>query len=288
MRELFQFFIRNSKWLVFAVYVVLSCLLLFTFNPYQQHVYLTSAGQVTGTVYDMANGVTSYFNLRENNEDLNRRNADLQLEVLALRERLQTLEENATDTSHLLPAARHYDFVVARVVNNSVMHPYNYITVNKGTDDGVAPEMGVIDQNGVVGIVNVVSPGYARVISLLNPHFRLSCKIKGDESFGSMVWDGKDPRFAVLEELPRHTVYHKGDTIITSGYSAVFPEGLPVGVVDGNYASDNDNFFALRVRLLSDFTKLNNVQIVVNNDRNELDALDEENNRTEGNDKTKI
>lgn len=284
MHELLQFFIRNSKWFVFAIYVVLSCMLLFTFNPYQHHVWLTSAGQVVGAVYGVSNNVTSYFNLRENNEDLNRRNVTLQNEVLALREQLQTLREKYTDSTDVMPMAHHFDFIVGHVVNNSVMRPYNYVTVNKGSDDGVAPEMGVIDQNGVVGIVNVVSPHYCRVISLLNPHFRLSCKIKDDESFGSMVWDGKDPRFAVLEELPRHTVYHKGDTIVTSGYSAVFPPGLPVGVVEGNNASDNDNFFSLKVRLLSDFTTLNNVQIVRNNNMEELRRLDAENEKTEGND----
>ncbi|MDO5395265.1 MAG: rod shape-determining protein MreC [Bacteroidales bacterium] len=282
MRELLQFFIRNSKWFVFAIYVVASCVLLFTFNPYQHHVYLTSASRIAGGVYGAANHVTSYFNLRENNEDLNRRNVTLQNEVLALREQIQTLRERHADTSQILPMARHYDFIVCHVINNSVMRPYNYITVNKGSNDGVAPEMGVIDQNGVVGIVNVVTPNYARVISVLNPHFRFSCKIKGDESFGSLVWDGKDPRFAVLEELPRHTVCHRGDTVVTSGYSAVFPPGLPVGIVESNNASDNDNFFSLRIRLLSDFTKLNNVQIVRNNNAAELNMLDEANSRTEG------
>lgn len=282
MRELLQFFIRNSKWLVFAVYLVISCMLLFTFNPYQHHVWLTSAGQVSGSVYGVANNVTSYFNLRDNNEDLNGRNAALQLEVLSLREQLQSIHEQYGDTLAKFEPLRHYDFILARVVNNSVMRPYNYITINKGSADGVAPEMGVIDQNGVVGIVNVVSENYARLISLLNPHFRLSCKVKGGESFGSLVWDGRDPRYAVLEELPRHTVYHKGDTIITSGYSAVFPEGLPVGIVEGDNASGNDNFFTLRVRLLSDFSKLNNVQVVVNNDAEQLRQLEEANMRTEG------
>lgn len=284
MHELFQFFIRNSKWFVFALYVVLSCMLLFTFNPYQQHVWLTSAGRVEGAVYGVSNYVTSYFNLRDNNEDLNRRNVTLQHEVLALREQLQSMQERYADTMSIMSKARHFDFIVGHVINNSVMRPYNYVTVNKGSEDGVAPEMGVIDQNGVVGIVNVVSPHYCRVISLLNPHFRLSCKIKDDESFGSLVWDGQDPRYAVLEELPRHTVYHKGDTIVTSGYSAVFPAGLPVGVIEKNNASENDNFFSLKIRLLSDFTKLNNVQIVRNNSKEELRQLDADNDRTEGND----
>ena len=282
MREVLQFFIRNSKWFVFVAYLAVSFMLLFTFNPYQHHVYLTSAGRVTGAVYGVASNVTSYFNLRENNEDLNRRNAALELEVIAMRERLQAISEQYGDTLAKFKPLDHYGFILARVINNSVMKPYNYLTIDRGSDDGVAPEMGVIDQNGVVGIVNVVSPHYARVISLLNPHFRLSCKVKGDESFGSLVWDGADPRYAVLEELPRHTVYHRGDTIITSGYSAVFPEGLPVGVVVGDNATDNDNFFTLKVKLFSDFSKLNNVQIVINNNMPELDKLEEENQRTEG------
>jgi rod shape-determining protein MreC len=110
----------------------------------------------------------------------------------------------------------------------------------------------------------------------------LSCKIKGNESFGSLVWDGNDPRYAVLEELPRHTKYHRGDTVITSGYSAVFPENIPVGIVVTDDKSRNENFFALKVKLLSDFSTLNNVQVVVNNYSAELKALEEANQQTEG------
>lgn len=284
MRELFSFFIRNSKWLVFATYIILGCMMLFTSNPYQQHVYLTSAGAVTSAVYDVTGSVTSYFNLRANNEDLNRRNATLQLEVISLREQMQRLleEKAADDTVPPHDALRHYEFIVAHVINNSVMRPHNYITVNKGSADGVQPEMGVIDQNGVVGIVNLVSEHHARLISLLNPNFRLSCRIRGNDSFGSLVWDGKDPRYALLEELPRHTRYNAGDTVITSGYSAVFPEGIPVGVIADSKGGHNENFFTLKVRLLSDFTKLNNVQIVINNNADELRRLEEENLKTEG------
>lgn len=289
MREIFNFFIRNSKWFVFAIYIVASCSLLFTSNPYRHHVYLTSASTVSSAVYDVTSRFTSYLNLRDNNEDLNRRNAGLQSEVISLREQLQHLRErlaeNRLDTAPAFPALRHFDFIVAHVVNNSVMRPNNYITINKGSADGVQPEMGVIDQNGVVGIVNVVTDSHARIISLLNPHFRLSCKIKGNESFGSLVWDGNDPRYCLLEELPRHTKFQKGDTVITSGYSAVFPEGIPVGIVTAEKGDHSQNFFTLKVRLLSDFSKLNNVQVVVNNNADELRALEVANSRTEGADK---
>ncbi|MDE6109526.1 MAG: rod shape-determining protein MreC, partial [Muribaculaceae bacterium] len=264
MHEVFAFFARNSKWLVFALYVVLSVMLLAGGDPYHRHLYLTSANSVSASVYEVTSNATAYFNLRERNTELNRRNAELQSEVLALREQLLRIEErHSTDTLALDSGVAPFRFIVAHVINNSVARPFNYLTINRGEKDGVRPEMGVIDASGVVGIVSVVGPRSARVISLLNPNFRLSCKLKGSDNFGSLVWDGRDPGMALLEELPRHTVYNAGDTVVTSGYSAVFPAGLPVGVVMPDNYNDHENFFTLKVRLLSDFTALNNVQVVV-------------------------
>lgn len=275
MHELFTFFARNSKWFVFAVYVVLSIMLLVGGDPYHRHIYLTSANRVTASVYDFSNNATGYFNLRERNADLNRRNAELQSELLALRECIQLMaEQQCTDTMTLDSGMMPFRFVVANVINNSIARPFNYLTLNKGERDGVRPEMGVIDASGVVGIVSVVGPHSSRVISLLNPHFRLSCKLKRSDSFGSLVWDGRDPEVALLEELPRHTVYSPGDTVVTSGYSAVFPPGLPVGIVLDDDYNDHENFFTLKVKLLSDFTSLNNVQIVVSDISEELKSLE--------------
>lgn len=275
MHEFFTFFARNSKWFVFAVYVVLSIMLLVGGDPYHRHIYLTSANRVTASVYDFSNNATGYFNLRERNADLNRRNAELQSELLALRERIQLMaEQQCTDTMPLDSGMMPFRFIVADVINNSIARPFNYLTLNKGERDGVRPEMGVIDASGVVGIVSVVGPRSARVISLLNPHFRLSCKLKRSDSFGSLVWDGRDPEVALLEELPRHTVYSPGDTVVTSGYSAVFPPGLPVGIVLDDDYNDHENFFTLKVKLLSDFTSLNNVQIVVSDISAELKSLE--------------
>ncbi len=257
--------------------MVVSTILLVRNDPFHRNIYLTSANTVSSTIYGLANNVTSYFNLRQNNEDLNERNAQLQLEVLALREQLLRAEEKELlDSLTVNPDYRQFDFVTAHVINNSVTKPYNYLTINRGSADGIKPEMGVLDQNGVVGVVNVVGEHSARVISLLNPHFRLSCRIKSNDSFGSLVWDGQDSRFAVLEELPRHTVFKVGDTVVTSGYSAVFPPNIPVGIVESDNTSRNENFFSLKIRLLSDFSKLNNVQVVINYLAEELNALEQE------------
>jgi len=274
VNELFGFIVRHSKWLVFAFFVTISCTLLFNDDPYRRHVFMTSAGRMAATVYKGANNVTSYFDLREINGDLNRRNAELQAEIVRMQETIDRLrEQNFTDTLALDSGVRHFDFIVAHVINNSISHPFNYLTINKGSSDGIKPELGVIDRNGVVGIVSTTGAHSARVISLLNPHFRLSCKIKRSDYFGSLVWDGANPSQALLEELPRHTVFEPGDTIVTSGYSAVFPSGLPVGVIIGADTDRNQNFFTLRVRLLADFTTLGNVQVVINNQAEEIRAL---------------
>ena len=235
---------------------------------------MTSAGAFTSSVYKCANNITSYFHLHDINEDLQSQCANLELEVLTLKNQIRTYQEKYNIDSTSVPKElRQYEFILAHVINNSINKPYNYITINKGLKDGIKPEMGVVDQNGVVGIVNVVGENSARIISLLNPNLRLSCKIKGNENFGSLVWDGEDPTIALLEELPRHTVFHKGDTIVTSGFSSVFPEGIPIGTIISDKRGQNENFFTLKVKLRTDFTKLSTVRVVVNNMKEEIDSL---------------
>lgn len=274
MNELFRFIIRNSKWFVYVLLAALSCVLLFRSDPYRQYVYLTSAGRTASQVFRASNQLNSYFGLREINDDLNHRNAVLQAEVELLKEQLrQYRERDFTDTLVVDSGIKPFRFMVANVINNSISRPFNYLTIDKGRAEGVEPELGVIDGNGVIGIVSNVGEHSARVISLLNPNFRLSCKLKRTDYFGSLVWDGQHPDEALLEELPRHTVFHTGDTIVTSGYSAVFPAGIPVGVVMDNESDRTQNFFTLRIKLLADFTTLSNVQVVANNRAEELRSL---------------
>ncbi|MBQ6166519.1 MAG: rod shape-determining protein MreC [Muribaculaceae bacterium] len=272
MNNLLNFFIKHCAWFIFAIYVILSLVLLFKDNPYQQSVYLTSANQMSAAVYKAFNGVTSYFHLRGINESLQERNARLEMELIELRNQMADLELLSPDSLRHNVKGQ-YTFVMAQVISNSIAQPNNYITINRGYLDGVSPEMGVIDQNGVVGIVNVAGPHAARVISLLNPHIRLSCKLQGNGFYGSLVWDGKDPRYAVLEELPRHVEFHKGDTVVTSGYSAVFPPGLIVGTIVGKQTGKNASFESLRVKLTTNFSQLSSVRVITNGMKKELDAL---------------
>ncbi|MBO8476123.1 MAG: rod shape-determining protein MreC [Bacteroidetes bacterium] len=278
MRNLISFLIRHSSWFVFLLYVFISLFLLFQNNPYQQYVYLTSANSASASIYKVVSGVTSYFNLQSINNDLQERNALLEMEVINLKRQLDDCKIRMIADSISLPdsVAQSYEYYFAGVINNSVSRPMNYITIDKGSSDGIEPEMGVVDQNGVVGIVSVVSKHAARVISLLNPNMKLSCKVKGSDYFGSLYWDGVSPHFAVLEEMPRHVVYQKGDTIVTSGYSAVFPEGLIVGVIESGMKTNDDNFIALRVRLSTDFTRLSTVRAIKSNLSDELKEIETE------------
>lgn len=277
MRKLISFLINHSPIFVYAFYLVICFVLLFKFNPYQQSVFFSSANEMAGRFYIMTSGITGYFGLQEINRDLQKQNGNLEMELIRLRDEVSRLSGDSllVRTSADSSLSR-YDFQIAQVINNSVFKTHNYITLNKGRKDGIHSEMGVIDQNGIVGIVNVVSDHYAVAISLLNPKLRLSCKVKGSNYFGSLVWDGKDPCFAVLEELPRHVKFVRGDTIVTSGYSSVFPEGLMVGTVDGFSKQRNDNFYALTVKLSTDFFRLNDVRILDDKGQKERRILEME------------
>lgn len=274
MRNLIDFLIKYSKWFVCLFYIVVSCMLLFDRNPYQHYVYLTSANSLSASLFGISNSVTSYFHLHDINEDLQLRNAMLENEVTQLRKQLEIHElKLAEDSLRGDSAASQFDFQLAHVISNSVSRTHNYITIEKGSIDSIEPEMGVVDQNGVVGIVNVVGPHSARVISLLNPKMRLSCKVKGRSDFGSLVWDCKNPQEALLEEMPRHERFKAGDTIVTSGYSAVFPEGIPVGTIVSHEHAHNNNFYTLRIRLFTDFTTLSTVRVLRNSLRDELNTI---------------
>ena len=276
MHNLLDFFIKYSKWFVFIIYVVISCILLVNNNPYQHYIYLTSANKVSSLVFKASNSVTSYFYLHDINEDLQRRNASLEQEVINLRHQIKAYrEEIQADSLRMDSTLMPFDYILAGVISNSVSRAHNYLTIEKGALDSIKPEMGVVDQNGVVGIVYAVGDHSARVISLLNPKMRLSCKVKGREYFGSLVWDGKSPHEALLEEMPRHERFKKGDTIVTSGYSAVFPPDIPVGTIISHEKEHDDNFYALRIKLFTDFTTLSTVRVIRNSMIDELNMIKE-------------
>lgn len=253
-------------------------MLLFSSNPYQRSVYFGTSNRVVAKVYELSNNVVGYFGLREANEELLRQNGALEMENINLRRRLQDYSYAAAADSLVASDTllQQYDFILARVINNTVNRLENYITLDKGSADGVAPEMAVIDHRGIVGIVGSVNEHNSVAISVLNAKLRVSCKVKNTDCFGSLSWDGRSAAYATLEEMPRHVEFSPGDTIVTSGFSAVFPDGIMVGVIDDYVKQKDDNFYAMKVKLSTDFTQLGTVRIVYNRMQETQHQLEEE------------
>lgn len=263
MKNLLNFLLKYNYWFLFVLLEVISFTLLFRFNSYQGSAFFTSANLVSGIVYDAANNVSGYFHLKTINDELVQKNVELDLQLESLRRTLTGLTGDTTRFEQIKQEAlAGYDIFKASVINNSITHADNYITLDKGEADGIRSEMGVVNGSGVVGIVYLTSPHYSIVIPVLNSKSSISCKISRSDYFGFLKWDGGSSEYAFVKDMPRHSLLALGDTIVTSGHSAVFPSGIPVGVVDDIADSQDGLSYLLRVKLFTDFARLNEVRII--------------------------
>ncbi|MDE6638450.1 MAG: rod shape-determining protein MreC, partial [Muribaculaceae bacterium] len=199
-------------------------------------------------------------------------NARLENEVLNLPQLLSQYEVAAQDSSNL-EINKRFDYIGASVINNSTRHPRNHFTIDRGADDGIVPGMGVVDQSGVVGMVDVTGNRTSRVISLLNRNQHFSVKVKDTPYVGSLTWRGDDPTVAYMEEVPRHAKFHIGDTVVTSGFSTTFPEGINIGTVMGKVKTNDDTFLVLKIHLASNFNTLGTVRVIKDALKHELDSI---------------
>ena len=260
MRNLIDFLQRHSYWLVFLVLEVISLVSLFRFNHYQGSVFFTTANDAVGSIYQATSTVVSYFNLKEENVVLEAENERLRQELLALkaRQRAEESETEAVADSALLP----YNLVGAQIVNATLHRSNNLLTINRGSADGIAPEMGVVCSRGVVGIVYLTSAHYSIVIPLLNTSSKVSCRLDSTNYFGTMQWRYGSPETSYVSGIPRHAKVKVGDIVETNGYSDIFPEGIPVGKVTKIGNSGDGLAYELTVRLFTDFATLRNVSVI--------------------------
>ena len=277
MRNLLDFFLKYNYWFLFVLLEVISFVLLFRFNGYQGSVFFTSANFASGAMHDAASNVTGYFHLKTINDELVQRNVELELQLESLRKTLVKVTEDSTGIEQMKQEVlADYDLLKAEVINNSVKHADNYITLNKGKADGVRSEMGVVTGSGVVGIVYLTSAHYSIVIPVLNSKSNISCKIRRSDYFGVLQWDGGSSQYAYVKDMPRHSQFSLGDTIVTSGHSAVFPSGIPVGTVDDIADSHDGLSYLLRVKLFTDFARLNDVRIIAHKEQEEQLELEKQ------------
>lgn len=295
MRNLFSFLFRYRGLLVFALLEVMSLYLLVRNSTYQRAAFFNSANAYVGEVLAVRTRIYDYFRLVSINQGLVQENALLRQQLyrsdLAAREadkppvptdsasRARMARLDYPDSLLLglraLPSRDpDYPLVPARVVNNSIRKVDNYLTLNVGTANGVRPGMGVLAAAGVVGRVKVASEHYATVTSLLHSKTSISAKIRRDGTFGSIKWLGDDPLHALLDYIPRQNKILRGDTIVTSGYNALFPEGIFIGTVDSFVKEPDKNFWTVRVRLAVDFSNLTYVYVVNPRPKAERDTVE--------------
>ncbi len=280
MKNLLDFLLKYNNWFLLILLEVISFALLFRFNSYQGSAFFTSANYLSGVGYEAVNGVTGYFHLRTINDGLVQQNVELQLQLEHYRKALANAKTDVEWEQMRQEVLADYDIVKANVINNSLTRNDNYITLDKGEADGVRSEMGVVDGNGVVGIVYLTSDHYAVVIPVLNSKSSISCKVKRSDYFGFLKWEGGSSEYAFVKDMPRHSLFSLGDTIVTSGHSAVFPSGIPVGTVENMEDSHDGLSYILKVKLFTDFARLNDVRVIARKGQEEQLELEKQVTKT--------
>lgn len=264
MRNLIVFLWKHQFFVFFVILEAVSLTLLFNSYSYHKTFAYSTANNLTGRVYSSYSSAIEFFTLRNENKKLASENAYLRGQLL--------LKNNAFDTV-TARQHNHYYYRPAKVISNSVNKQNNYILVNKGTNDSIKPEMGVISSNGVVGIVVGTSSNYAYVMSLLHQNSRISARIKKNNHLVNVLWNGHDYTKGLVVDIPTHLQLYQGDTIITSGNSLIFPKDIPIGTVDKYLQNPDKDLSESIIKFSTAFNKLQYVYIIENRAKPEADTL---------------
>ncbi len=271
MRNLIGFLSRNSFFLFFLCLEGIAALLLIQNNRFQRSEFLNSSNAVSGSFYQFVNNATQYFELAEINQQLAAENALLRNQLKGSKIEIFGKSFVIDDTIY----QQAYQFTEATVINGTVSKANNYITLNKGKLAGVEEGMGVIGPKGVIGIVKTVSTRFSSVMTILHTQSKVSAKLKDQRYLGSLVWDGRDYLKGQLIDIPKNATIMLGDTVVTSGYSSVFPKGISVATVTNMEKPQGNNFYDIEVQLVNDFKKIEKVYIVKNVLKKEQEQLEE-------------
>jgi rod shape-determining protein MreC len=263
MKNLINFLIQYSVVFLLLFLEIISFTLIVKNQDYQKNVFLTSSNSMVAGMYEWSNSVLEFFKLRAANDNLSEENTALKNQIIKLQNQISTLKPEAKDSIHFrIPPEMEYEFISAKVISCSTNKLQNYITLNKGSRDGIRTDMGVVSDEGVVGIVKTVSPKYAVVIPILNPKIEISCKFKRSNYSGGLLWGGEDYRYANLTDIARHVELALGDTLITSGLTSTFPEGIPVGNIEDFKIKESDAYYKIKVKLAVNFRTLSHVKVI--------------------------
>jgi len=266
MYNLRRFIIKHHFVILFILLEVISVLLLANSQRFHRDRMVNTTNDVVGKVYEWSSEVGNYFRLNSANEQLAEENA-------LLRQRLSVVYDTTTCTFDISEGDTLYKYIPAQVVNNSTNQANNYIIIIKGKVDGIVRDMGVISTDGIVGVVTDVSRHYASVMSLLHSKSVVGVRIKESQELASLKWETNNYRYGMVEDIPTHILLQKGDTILTSSHSYIFPEDLMVGTVEEFYPTAVDALNKAKVRFATDFATLRHVYVIRDLHKPELDSL---------------
>jgi rod shape-determining protein MreC len=259
MRNLLNFFARYNNLFIFLVLEGIAIYFISTGNSYQNSRLLNAVRGMTNGIDRRIYNYRSYLSLREINERLSAENVALKNRIELMKKEDNSLFSSVNDTVY----KQHYMHASAEVIENSVNKQKNFFTINKGELQGIKVNMAVNSSNCVAGVIVGCSKNYSVAMSVLNRDFKLSARIRSNGYYGSLSWDGKDYRYAVLSEIPQHVLVSEGDTIEATGFSAIFPEGTLVGTIS-KFEKSGGDFYKIKVLLMTDFRKLHFVDVIGN------------------------
>ncbi|MGI8637979.1 MAG: rod shape-determining protein MreC [Segetibacter sp.] len=266
MKNIFVFIRRYFNFLFFLVLQIVSIVFLVKYNETYHAAYAGATNEVIGAINEQYNKVQNYFHLKENNRLLLEENTRLKNLLRINFENADSARVVALDSliRDTLGHQRKYLYLPAKVINNTVSQQMNYLTLHRGANQGVKKDMAVVSPQGIVGIVIDLSENYSRVVSLLHRNSKVSSMLKKSKVIGSVEWDGKDPHYITLRNIPKSTPVAKGDSVVTSSYSANYPPDLMVGTVDEISKDPGSNFFIIRLKTAANFYSLEYVNLIEN------------------------
>lgn len=270
MQQIINFLIRNKNFLLFAFLFFISLVFTIQSHSYHKSKFINSANFFSGGVYESVSNIQDYFHLKTYNQQLLEENARLRENESKLR----LLTTSIDSLAFYNPTESQFTYTPARVLGNSYSKTDNIITLKVGSRDSITPEMGVITSQGIVGFIEKTSTKYSTVLSILNTNFKTNVTLRSSNHQGTLEWRGKDPNLVTVIDMQEQAPVKLGDTIETSGKSAIFPKGIPVGTIENFKLDNSKNFYELSVRLFNDMTNLGHVYVIKNRDIKEIKTLE--------------
>ncbi len=266
MKNIFLFIQRYFTFLSFLLLQVLAIVMLSSSSKTHETFFSSAANEVTGSIDKRYSGLRDYFNLKETNRQLAEENSRLRNTLAVNFPVIENGQKIVTDSllKDTLGRARKYTYLPAKVIGNTVTLQTNFLTLERGTDQGVKKGMAVNGPEGIVGVVVETSPNISKVMSLLHRNSKVSAMLKKDNNSGTIEWDGTDPAFLTMRNVSKGAKVGKGDTVLTSTYSANFPSQLVIGTVAGISSESSSNFYTLKIKTATNFFSIQYVYVIQN------------------------